>query len=252
MAFCSRITSDVITNFTQASQMYPDSVLPAVSAMSRIQDGNNKGRLTNQSLETVYNNLKSAGKLVDQKTNLGKLGNTNDTNVRNDQQNYSNLSSVGTTELTTMKKIGDEYCFYYIRYKYVLEVLFDKLMSASSQQEVSGQTRQDINTYLEQAKTINSKLNDLIQITNFLAKKRADEMKSQNSEINALNASINSNFEALKKHDTMLRKETSLADLRKSMVEYSQEKNLSAQNLLALYGFLNLVALGLLFYIART
>jgi hypothetical protein len=252
MAFCSKITPNIITNFTQASQPYANSVLPAYATMSRIQDGNNKGRLTNQSLETIYNNLKSAGKLVDQKPNLNDLGNKDKTKERNNEENYSRLSSVGTTELNTMKRIAEEYCFYYIRYKYVLEVLFEKLMSASSQAETSAQTRQDINQHLEQAKSINMKLNDIIQITNFLAKKRGEEMKGQNTEINMLNDSITSNFDALKKHDNMLKQETSLADLRKSMVEYSQEKNLSAQNLLALYGFLNLVALGLLFYIART
>lgn len=252
MAFCSRITTNTITNLTQASQPFSNSVLPNYTSMSRIQDGNNKGRLTQQSLETIYNNLKSAGKLVDQKPKLGKLGNKDETRERNNENNYDSLSSVGSTELATMRSIAEEYCFYYIRYKFVLELLFEKLMTASSQAQTSSQTRQDINTYLEQAKSINSKLNDLIQVTNFLAKKRGEEMKGQNEEINSLNDSITSNFDALKKHDEMLKKETSLADLRKSMVDYSQEKNLSAQNLLALYGFLNLVALGLLFYIARS
>jgi HAMP domain-containing protein len=196
--------------------------------------------------------LKSSGKLVAQQKALGRLGDTSVSNERNNDRNYTNLNTVGTTELQTIRSIGAEYCFYYIRYKYVLEVLFDKLMSASSQTQVSEQVRQDITSYLELAKTINSKLNDIIQITNFLAKKRASEMQVQNTEINALNNSINATFESLKKHDQMLQKETSLADLRKSMVEYSQEKNLSAQNLLALYGFLNLVAIGLLFYISRS
>jgi hypothetical protein len=40
--------------------------------------------------------------------------------------------------------------------------------------------------------------------------------------------------------------------LRTDMMEYSAEKNRSARNLLALYGFLNLSAVGLLIYIYRS
>lgn len=40
--------------------------------------------------------------------------------------------------------------------------------------------------------------------------------------------------------------------LRTDMMEYSVEKNRSARNLLALYGFLNLTAVGLLIYIYRS
>ena len=40
--------------------------------------------------------------------------------------------------------------------------------------------------------------------------------------------------------------------LRKEMVEYSVEKNKAATNMLALYGFLNLTAVGLLIYIYRS
>jgi hypothetical protein len=40
--------------------------------------------------------------------------------------------------------------------------------------------------------------------------------------------------------------------LRNDMLEYSLEKNRSAQSLLAVYGFLNLTAVALLIYIYRT
>jgi hypothetical protein len=40
--------------------------------------------------------------------------------------------------------------------------------------------------------------------------------------------------------------------LRKDMLDYSQDKNRSATSLLALYGFLNLTAVGLLIYIYRS
>lgn len=252
MSFCSNITREVITNEQQVLQDYPNSVLPQSTSFARITNGANEGRLTAASLESIYNSLKSSGKLVAQKGAMNRLGDTNVSNERNNERNYAKLSTVGTTELQTIRSIGNEYCFYYVRYKYTLEVLFDKLMTASAQSQSSEQVRQGIANTLTLAKKLNSKLNDILQITNYLAKKRASEMQEQNTEINALNSSINSTFETLKKHDKMLKDETSVSELRKSMVEYSQEKNLSAQNLLALYGFLNLVAIGLLFYISRS
>jgi hypothetical protein len=95
-------------------------------------------------------------------------------------------------------------------------------------------------------------LNDIIQITNYIAAERAKEMKDQNSAINELNTSISTTFTKLRDHEQLLRKEGSMIDLKNRMVEFTQEKNLSATNLLSLFGFLNLVAIGLLFYIARS
>jgi hypothetical protein len=43
-----------------------------------------------------------------------------------------------------------------------------------------------------------------------------------------------------------------MLELRKDMVIFSEEKNRSARNLLAVYGLLNLTAIGLLIYIARS
>ena len=76
-------------------------------------------------------------------------------------------------------------------------------------------------------------------------------MGRQSNDINGLNKKITATYGKLASHNAMLRKETAVGDLRKQMVEFSQEKNLSASNLLALYGFLNLVSIGLLFYIYR-
>jgi hypothetical protein len=41
-------------------------------------------------------------------------------------------------------------------------------------------------------------------------------------------------------------------DLKSAMVDYTVEKNSSSRNLLAIYGFMNIVAAGLIFYLYRT
>jgi hypothetical protein len=133
-----------------------------------------------------------------------------------------------------------------------LETLFDKLVNTSKESTLSQDARNDIQSKLNRAKEFNQKLNDIIQITNHIAKVRASETRDQNTEINALNASIKGTFDTLQTHAKILNSETSVTDLRKRMVEFTEEKNRSATNLLSLYGFLNLVAIGLLFYIARS
>jgi hypothetical protein len=106
--------------------------------------------------------------------------------------------------------------------------------------------------YLGKAKEFNIKLNDLVQISNYLAAKRVQDASKQSSEVNALNESITSVFGSLKKQSEILNKEHSEAELRQRMVEYAQEKNRSTNNLLQLYGVLNIVAIGLLLYIYRS
>lgn len=249
MSICG--TSGTITSDAQLATPFPGSILPAVSS-GRINAGELKGRLTAQKLEDIYNTLVQQGDLISNtkyKQDLAKVGDLKNTNQAAAQAILNNL---GAKETATMGKIQQEYCFYYFRYKYALETLFDKLVSTSKLTSLKDSDRADIQNKLNRAKNFNEKLNDMIQITNFIAQKRASEMRQQNNEINSMNASIKSTFDTLQEHSRILNSESSITDLRKRMVEYTEEKNRSALNLLSLYGFLNLVAIGLLFYIARS
>lgn len=250
MSFCG--TNGIITSDSQLNTSYTGSVLSGLSANSgRITaEGDMKGRLTATSLESIYNAMVAANHLVsntDYKRRLNEVA-----TAQSRAAATSALNSLGAREATTMTKIREEFCFTYFRYKYALETLFDKLVETSKASSISASNRTLIQTRLDKAKEFNQKLNDIIQITNYIATKRAAEMRDQNSDINVMNQSIQSTFNALQSHSQILNKETSIADLRKRMVEYTEEKNRSAVNLLSLYGFLNLVAIGLLFYIARS
>ena len=249
MSICG--TRGTITSDAQLATPFPGSILPAV-ASGRITSGDLKGRLTAQKLEDIYNTLVQQGDLVSNtkyKQDLAKVGDLKNTNQAAAQ---AILNTLGAKETATMGKIQQEYCFYYFRYKYSLETLFDKLVTTSKLTNLTDNDRSDIQNKLNRAKEFNEKLNDMIQITNYIAQKRVSEMREQNTEINSMNTSIKSTFDTLQEHSKILNSESSISDLRKRMVEYSEEKNRSALNLLSLYGFLNLVAIGLLFYIARS
>jgi hypothetical protein len=162
------------------------------------------------------------------------------------------LESVGEAEKKTMVAIQAEFCYYYVRYKYALDDLFETLSRTSAGSAITAQQKSTIEIKIQNAKNLNIKLNDVIQFTNYLAKSRASEMRDQNKEINLMNDNIRDIYGRLFEQNKILQKEDAVTDLRRRMVEFGEEKNQSANSLLSLYGFLNLVALGLLFYIARS
>jgi hypothetical protein len=162
------------------------------------------------------------------------------------------LNDLPQTETQTFTDLKDEFCHTYSRYRYALDQLFTKLASTSGKASVSESDKASINMYLGKARDFNIKLNDLIQVSNFLASKRVQDASQQSSEVNALNENISAVFSSLKRQSDILNKEHSEAELRQRMVEYTQEKNRSTNSLLQLYGVLNIVAVGLLLYIYRS
>lgn len=249
MSFCG--TNGVVTSDAQMNQAFPNSVLPSANA-ERFREGDKKGRLTANALESKYNELVASGALISNEKYKQELSRVGDTRNVNQQTASSILANLGTTESATFGKMKEEFCFYYFRYKYALETLFETLVNTSKKSTLTETDRTTIQRQLAKAKEFNEKLNDLIQIVNSIAQKRATEMRSQNQEINQMNQTLQTTFDTLQTHKNLLSSETSIADLRKRMVEYTEEKNRSALNLLSLYGFLNLVAIGLLFYISRS
>lgn len=243
----ARITSDA-----DLAKPFRDSILPDVNNDGRMQSGDLKGRLSAVKLQSIYDTLVKQDNLVsneDYQQNLRSVGDTKKTSNTTAQ---SILNNLGSKESATMQKIQSEYCYYYVRYRYALETLFDKLVSTSKLTTLPDADKTDIQSKLTRAKQYNEKLNDIIQITNYIAQKRSSEMRDQNADINSANENIKSTFDTLQSHAKILNSETSISDLRKRMVEFTEEKNRSAMNLLSLYGFLNLVAIGLLVYIARS
>jgi hypothetical protein len=236
----------VVTSETELNQPFPNSILPT-NQQERASD---TGRYTPTALENIYQRLVRAGRLIS--NDRYKQIMVNVATQKDKLQQQKMLETVGEQEKQTMTSLQTEFCFYYVRYKYALEDLFDTLSRTSAGSSLTEAQRRTIETKITNAKTLNTKLNDIIQITNFIAVKRASEMRDQNTTINMLNENIKDIYGRLQTQNEILRKEDSITDLRKRMVEFTQEKNQSASNLLSLYGFLNLVALGLLFYVARS
>lgn len=244
MSVCK--ATPMITSELALKTPYPNPIMPA----TQLERTSSDQRLTNAAMESLYRSMVSQGKLVSQqryKELLTMVATQKDKVVQ-----QRTLESVGAQETATMNALQEEFCYTYVRYKYALEDLFETLTRTSAGSSLTDAQRQTIEGKIQVAKDFNVKLNDLIQFTNFLSTKRASEMRDQNSAINVLNASLQDIYGRLAQQNDMLKQESSVTELRQRMVEFTQEKNQSAANLLSLYGFLNLVAVGLLVYIARS
>ncbi len=235
----------VVTSETELSRVFPNSVLPSAEP-----ERTPEGRLTQTALDSIYSTLVNQGRLVSQQRYKQIMVNVTSQKDKAEQQKI--LETVGQQESQTMTALQSEFCFYYVRYKFALEDLFETLSRTSAASSLTDAQRRTIETKITNAKNLNIKLNDMIQLTNAIAVKRSSEMRDQNLTINMLNENIKDVYTRLQRQNEILRKEDSITELRKRMVDFTEEKNQSAVNLLSLYGFLNLVALGLLFYVARS
>lgn len=241
MSVCSTTTAP--TDTTVDKPYTGTSYLPTANA-GRGTDG----RLTDTALIGIYGGMISNGQLVNSASITASLSKV----ASNTHNAQDLLNASAQKDKATLDGMSTEYCYYYVRYKYTLDKLFTAVVATSAKSSVSDSDKGTITVFLTSAKTLNGKLNDLIQIMNYIAIQRAAEMGSENNTVNTLNENIKNSFSTIKAHADMLKKENSLVELRERMVEYTQEKNRSANSLLGLYGFLNLVAIGLLIHIYRS
>lgn len=140
----------------------------------------------------------------------------------------------------------EEYCYYQKRYFFVLDQFLSQLSTITGTS-----VTEKINALRSGATNLNKRLNTIIQISNFVAKKRYAEAKNAGITINSENAQLQSYRSKLQAQADILNKESSNADLYKRMVEYTTEKNKANTNLLTLYAGLNIIALAIIIKLAR-
>ena len=134
-----------------------------------------------------------------------------------------------------------EYCFYYNRYIWALtKVLTDATSSGGMVDPAVKNNTAKLNT----------KLNTILLVMKAAVNSRMNTLSSYyNTDVNKLNSELDDARGKLASHSNILQNNDLKADVQAAMVDYSIEKNSSSRNLLAVYGFLNVVAAGLLFYL---
>ena len=162
-----------------------------------------------------------------------------DPDVPNPTKNFADSAA------TLRTNIQKEYCWYYKRYNWAMQRILMNVASDTG----------DVDASLKNgAITLNTKLNVILLIMKGIVNNRLTTLQSYYGQsntgmINAINMELDTTRRKLTDHSTKLQDNDLKSDVQSAMIEYSLEKNSSSRNLLAIYGFMNIIAAGLLFYI---
>ena len=163
-----------------------------------------------------------------------------DPDVANTTKDFADRAA---TLRTNMQK---EYCWYYRRYDWAMQRILMNVASSSGEVDESLKNG---------AITLNTKLNVILLIMKGIVNSRLSTLNtyytggSGTGQINAINMELDDTRNNLVKHSRKLQNNDLKSDVQSAMIDYSLEKNSSSRNLLAIYGFMNIIAAGLLFYI---
>lgn len=226
----SNCPDQTLSTDTELSATYSGNtpgVLPA--APNGSSDRDDKGKLLQTAISTIITQLKSSGIIP------SPTGTTPDVFIKKQQELIQNLQA--------------EYCFYESRYKYAL----NKLFTAISSGYLSGtpENKAAVQSYLDKTKMLNRRLNDLTQIMNGVTENMLYTSDSIQNEIEQFNKRIKAQKEKLDAQNKIITSGEATTSIRKEMVKYTEEKGKYTDNLLKLYSFLNIVALGLLVYVYK-
>lgn len=243
MSFCGTTRTDLTTATNlRAGYTAQNAVLP-VTGLPADVDMSDDGKITDSWLTSALQRLQTSN-IIPTVPSL----NSTETNPFGRPEGVDPLKTYVEKEDAFKNSLKAEYCWYEQAYKKALENFLDSVVAAS---QASNPDTSSIDNQLQLLKELNTKLNTLTQLTNRIALLRYQQTRELGDSINQLNDSLSSKRTSLQEHAKIFKSESAAADLHKRMVEYTLEKNKANGNLLGLYAVLNLLALGLVIYIAR-
>jgi hypothetical protein len=221
--------------------IYSDGINPSLLGSVTIQQGDRDsetGLLLNDRLNQVVSNLQAKGVIPKAPAMTGA---TNQVAV---------IQKFMESEAEFIDGVKKEYCFYNSRYRFSLNDLIQTLSDG-----YASKAKPDTNLVkikLERTLALNQKLNDITQIMNAATRLRLAQSQEHNQSINALNETLMARSKKLNEESQILTSKQSDAVLYKNMVKVTTEKANYTNNMLMIYSFLNIVAIGSLFYVYRS
>jgi hypothetical protein len=219
--------TDAELNQTFSSASKP-GILPGTVPSASDRDGN--GMLKSTTVKSLVGSLKSSGIVP----------------TPNPQNADLYLKKVD--EL--LKNTQAEYCFYEARYKYSLE----RLLSAINQGYTNntGDVQTSIQRYLATTQELNQRLNDFTQIINGITEDMLSATDGLEQQVQAFDSKMKEQQKKLQAQNKIISSGQAVTELNKQMVKFTEQKGKYSNNLLALYSFMNIVALGLLVYVYKS
>ena len=144
--------------------------------------------------------------------------------------------------------IQTEYCFYYKRYVFALT----EVLLLAAKHGTYFKTGSHYDTLKQNAIRLNGLLNQILLILKAILKYRYDSLRAYNRHTPSVDSEVDSAQATLVEHMRKLKDEDMEKHAKSAMIDYTLEKNSSSRNLLAIYGFMNIIAIGMLVYLYRT
>lgn len=221
MAFCS--SAEIITLGNYSANYPGTSCLPSPNGFAE----NSNGIVADSVLQSHLTSL------------MATVGNSNKPII---DQTASDFST-GSQNLRTL--IQNEFCYYYRRYIFALNKLLSDATSTNLPPDYNETKTNTIN--------LNKKLNHIIQLLQKLLQSRQNTLNNyygtevgQNG-VQNVNDNLNATLITLQQHSAALENNKLEQTVKSSMIDYTIEKNESSRNLLAVYCFMNIVAVGILY-----
>ena len=149
-----------------------------------------------------------------------------------------------------LKDIKSEYDFYESRYKTALNKLFNTIREGYINN--TGDIQFIIQSNLAIAQILNKKLNDLTQIINGVTEDMLASTSGLEEQIKEFDKKNKEHQRKLQEQNQIITSSQASTELNKRMVKYTDQKAKYSNNILGLYSFLNVVALGLLVYVYKS
>ena len=219
--------TDAELNQTYSSAKKP-GLLPGTVPGASDRDGN--GMLKDTSVKTLIGSLKGSG--------IVPTPNPKNTDLY--------LKKVDAL----LKDTETEYCFYEARYKYSLERLLNAINQGYANN--TGDVQTVIQRYLASTQELNQRLNDLTQIINGITDNMLSSTNGLEQQVQAFDKKMKEQQKKLQAQNKVISSGQAVTELNKQMVKFTEEKGRYSNNLLGLYSFLNIVALGLLVYVYKS
>jgi hypothetical protein len=151
---------------------------------------------------------------------------------------------------TLLTACKSEYNHYYVRYVYVLNTLFTNIRDQYNSPNTPDNLEKVKKTN-DKLLLLNTKLNDLIQIMQGISDDMMQSSNAMNNELKEFKENMAKKKQQLQYQTEIIKSNQNGTKLSKEMVKYTEENARYTDNLLKMYSFLNVVALGLLIYIYR-
>jgi uncharacterized protein YoxC len=213
----------------ELNKIYSNGLLPSSPPGASDRDAN--GILKSTTVDMIVKSLKRTG-------TIPALTNSDDYDTFVKKQE------------TLLKNIKDEYEFYESRYKTALNNLFNTIREGYINN--TGDIQFIIQSNLAIVQTLNKKLNDLTQIINGVTEDMLASTTGLEEQIKEFDRRNKEHQRKLQEQNQIITSSQATTELNKRMVKYTEQKAKYSNNLLGLYSFLNVVALGLLVYVYKS